>query len=107
MSVISCPHCNKRISDKVEQCPHCNIGMDMDADQIQRMATSERVKKMQKINVQSMIAVIVAMVGFYVMYFKSPEPGSPQLLISQSVLALGFLWYIVNRIRLFMIKNAK
>lgn len=77
----------------------------MDDEQRQRVAAKIGQQKIQQISTHNMIAVIIALAGFYVMYFQSPDPDSWQLKSSQVAIAIGFLWYIVNRIRHFMIKS--
>lgn len=98
--------CNTKMSDKAPSCPNCGASADMDAEERKRIASNLNNKKLQQISVQNMIAVVIAMTGFYVMHFQSPEPESLQLKLSQGALALGFLWYIVNRVRHFLIKSA-
>lgn len=78
----------------------------MDDDQRHRVATKIGQKKIQQISTHNMIAVIIALAGFYVMYFQSPDPQGWQFKVSQGAVAIGFIWYIVNRIRHFMIKSS-
>lgn len=106
MAIIACPQCNKKISDKYKECPHCSVGTDTDVESRDRMATNQRNRKISQISMQNMVAVIVFMAGFYIMYFKSPAEGSVQLLASQAAVGIGFIWYVVNRIRHFLIKSA-
>lgn len=107
MAVISCPQCSKSISDKVKQCPHCQVDMDMDIEERERMAAKLINKKIQQISTHNMFAVLLFMAGFYVMYFQDPAKDSVQLIGSQAAVAIGFVWYVVNRIRHFLIKNAQ
>lgn len=106
MAVISCPVCSKKISDKATECPHCDTVMDMDIEERERLARKQIAKKTQKLSTQSLFAMVFFLGGFWFMYFQAPEPDSPQMMISQGVVAIGFVWYIVNRIRLLLLKHA-
>ena len=106
MAIVTCPMCSSKMSDKAPSCPSCGATSDMDDEQRHRVASRISQKKLQQISTHNMIAVIIALAGFYVMYFQSPDPESWQLKCSQGAVAIGFLWYIVNRIRHFMIKSA-
>lgn len=105
MAVISCPQCSKKISDKVKQCPYCHTNMDMDGEARQSMERRRIAKKVQHISTQSMVAMVFFLGGFWVMYFQSPESDSPQMLVAQLSIAVGFVWYIINRIRLLILKR--
>lgn len=106
MAVISCPQCGKKISDKVKQCPHCEIGMDMDVEARQSMTRRHIIKKSQQLSNQSLVAMLFFLGGFWFMYFQTPAADSPQFMASQAAIALGFIWYIVNRIRLLLLKRS-
>jgi hypothetical protein len=106
MAIITCPLCSKKISDKALECPHCGASMDMDVEERERISSRLNSKKIQQISMQNMFAVVLFMAGFYIMYFQSPAEDSMQLKLSQAAVALGFLWYVVNRIRHFLIKTA-
>lgn len=98
--------CSSKMSDKAPSCPSCGATADMDEEQRHRVASKISQRKLAQISTHNMIAVIIAFAGFYVMYFQAPDPDSIQLKLSQGAVAIGFLWYIVNRIRHFMIKSA-
>ncbi|MFT4926670.1 MAG: Co/Zn/Cd efflux system component [Phenylobacterium sp.] len=107
MAVISCPQCNKKISDKANQCPHCDISTDMDADELQKVARQHVLTKSRKLSNQSMVAMLLFLGGFYVMYFRSPAIDSPQMMVAQGLIVVGFLWYIINRVRLLLLKKGR
>ena len=106
MAIITCPMCGSKMSDKAPSCPSCGASADMDEDQRHKVANRIAQQKLQQISTHNMIAVIVALAGFYVMYFQSPDPNGWQFKLSTGALIAGFLWYIVNRVRHFMIKSA-
>lgn len=105
MAIITCPHCNNKISDKAPQCPHCQIGVDTDETERERLLKIKKVHQIKTLSVQSMMALVLAMAGFAVMYFDTPEPDSIQMTLARVAFAAGFIWYVVNRIRHFILKN--
>jgi hypothetical protein len=105
MSVISCANCNKKISSKLKECPHCDVNLDADDDGQPSVVSSNTNQKIRQIANQNMIAIVLFMVGIYVMYNQSPAEGSLQLLLAQVAVAVAFIWYVVNRIRHFIIKG--
>jgi cation transport ATPase len=106
MSVITCAQCNKKISSKFKECPHCDASMDVDDDGQQSVASSNINQQLRQISNQNMIAIVLFMVGMYVMYYQTPGEDSLQLILSQVAVGIAFIWYIVNRIRHFIIKGA-
>lgn len=105
MAIITCPQCNNKISDKAKTCPHCGVDMDMDDEKRDLLASRKRAEKLKSLSTQSMLALVLALAGFYIMYFQTPEQDSTQMLLSQVAFGAGFLWYLVNRIRTFMLKH--
>ncbi|MFT5164542.1 MAG: hypothetical protein ACI9FJ_003144 [Alteromonadaceae bacterium] len=105
MAVISCPLCAKKISDKAQQCPHCEADLNMDSEARDKLARREVARKTQKISTQSLLAMMLLLAGFWFMYFQTPEADSVQMMLSQGTVAIGFCWYIVNRIRLILLKR--
>ena len=108
MAIIACPSCAKQISDKHQQCPHCEININnLDNEEKKRIASEVKLKKKQQIMNHSFIALIIFLSGFLVLYTRAPEQDSVELLISQSAIAIGFVWYLINRIRLLFVKKTK
>ena len=106
MALTDCPSCNKKISDKAQSCNHCGfaIGHASDAD-LQRKKDLIRFQKQHSIQNQSLLAMLLFIAGFAFMYWGIAEPGSVQYNASVGCSLLGFVWYIINRIRLLFIKR--
>jgi len=108
MAIIACPSCAKQISDKHQQCPHCQISTNnLDTEDKKRIASEIRFKKKQQIMNHSFVALIIFLSGFLVLFTRAPEQKSIELLVSQSAIAIGFMWYLINRIRLLFVKKTK
>ena len=65
MALIDCPSCNKKISDKAQSCQHCSFSLGTaDAEDIARKQSLNKYLKNQKIQTQSMIAMLLFVAGF-------------------------------------------
>lgn len=103
--LIDCPACKKKISDKAKVCQHCDFAVGaVDADSLLRQKKQAQYAKHQSLQMQSFVAVIVFLAGFALMYLE-PDVRSNQHSLGMLLCVIGFIWYIVNRVRLVMIKG--
>ena len=107
MALIDCPSCGKKISSKAKQCPHCHTDFTKtNADDAERKQSMSRFKKIQGIQNQSMIAMLMFVGGFAFMFLG--EPVSQDDLRYKAAITctvIGFVWYIVNRGRMIWLKR--
>lgn len=94
------------MSSKARNCPSCGAGADMDDDERERLVRNSNYKKLQQISLHNMVAVVIAMAAFYMMYFQFPDRETMQFKLSLGALVIGFTWYVINRVRHFLIKSA-
>ncbi|BBN81285.1 hypothetical protein PA25_12700 [Pseudoalteromonas sp. A25] len=108
MAIVQCPGCSKSISNKSTACPHCQLQLkEMTAEQIERLAIKQRINKQQKFMNHSFLALILFLGGFLYMYWRQPEPDSLQMMAAQGAIAIGCVWYLVNRVVLIYLKKKK
>lgn len=109
MAIISCPACNKTISDKAKTCSHCHHEFgDLSADDVRRKLSLQRYQKRQKIQNQSMLSILLFIVGCYFVFlgdFPAGEKGIMMYNASIAVTTIGFIWYAVNRVRIALVKR--
>lgn len=106
MALVDCPKCRKKISNKAKQCSHCGIDLgNFDAEQSQQLAQVSNIEKHQKIMNQSFVAMLLFCGGFLFTFWQNPEVGSTQQIIAISSTVVGFSWYIINRMRLIVLKR--
>ncbi|MFC6439855.1 hypothetical protein [Bowmanella sp. JS7-9] len=106
MALVDCPACSKKISDKARTCQHCGFAIgDADADDILRKAKYQKFKKKQSLMNQSMLAMLMFIAGFAVIFWGEPEMNSLQQYIGIGCCVIGFCWYILNRLRLILLKK--
>ncbi|AWL12151.1 hypothetical protein HMF8227_01678 [Saliniradius amylolyticus] len=107
MALMNCPSCSKKVSDKAEACQHCGFAIgSATSDDLHRKASLRRYKQQQSIQTQSMLAMLLFIGGFGFMYWGGATPEDMQYKASVGALVIGFIWYIVNRIRLIFVKKA-
>ncbi|MFC4699643.1 hypothetical protein ACFO4O_05670 [Glaciecola siphonariae] len=110
MAITNCPACSKPISDKAQVCPHCSLNMGgASPEDIQRKLSMERFQKLHRIQNQSMMAILIFIVGIYFVFmgdFPDTEKGVLMYNIAVGVAALGFIWYAVNRVRITLAKRS-
>ena len=106
MALINCPKCNKRISSKAAECNHCSVVIgSIDSEQLENMKRITVIEQSQKIMNQSMIAMLLFCGGFGFMFWGEPTPNSWQYSIATATSVIGFVWYIVNRVRIILLKR--
>ena len=107
MALTNCPSCNKKISDKSPVCPHCDFAIgSASKEDIQRKQGLNKYKKQQRIQNQSLVAMLLFIAGFGFMYWGGTQPGDTQHNVALGMCIIGFVWYIVNRVRLVFIKRS-
>ncbi len=106
MAIISCPVCNTRISNKATACPKCKT--DLSVATPEKLASQHReriLRQSQSLMNQSMLALLLFLAGFGILYWWQPESGSYNQYVSTVAIALGFCWYIVCRARIIWLKR--
>lgn len=107
MALTHCPSCNKKISDKAPACPHCQFAIgSASKDEVQRKVGLNKYKKKQSIQNQSLVAMLLFIAGFGFMYWGGTQPGDIQHNAALTACVVGFVWYVVNRVRLVFIKRS-
>lgn len=107
MALIDCPACNKKISDKSADCPHCGFSLDgASSEDLTRKRNLQKYLKAQKIQTQSLIAMLMFVTGFGFMYWGGALPGDLQYNLAVGTAVIGFVWYIINRIRIVLVKKS-
>jgi len=106
MAITACPSCKKPISDKAPSCSHCgfNIG-SATAEDLERKASLQHFKHMQKLQNQSLLAIFLFIAGFGFMYWGGTQPGDLQHNLALAGTIVGFVWYAVNRVRITLAKR--
>ena len=106
MALVDCPSCNKKTSDKAKTCPHCDFKIgDATSEDIERKKKLQRFTKLQSIQNQSLLAMLIFVAGFGFMYWGGTKPGDLQHNLAILCSVLGFVWYLVNRVRIVLIKR--
>lgn len=107
MALIDCPSCGKKISDKAQSCQHCDFAIGQaSVEDFARKNALKKYLQRQSIQNQSMLAMLLFVGGFGFMYWGDVTQEDIQFKLAFAVAASGFVWYIVNRVRLVFIKKS-
>lgn len=108
MAVINCPNCKKKISDKAKICEHCQIDLStLDADKIASLKRISTVAKSQQLMNHSFIAMLLFCGGFLFLYWQDAQPGTWEYVAAITSTILGFILYIITRVRLILSKRSQ
>jgi len=106
MAVINCPSCKKKISDKAKSCSHCNVVIaGVDPEQLQNIKQVNNIKLQQSLMTHSFIAMLLFCGGFLFLYWQDAQAGTWQYIAAMTCTFLGFILYIVTRVRLILVKR--
>lgn len=106
MALIDCPSCGKKISDKAKTCSHCGFAIgNASEEDILRKQQLQRFKQLQSLQNQSMAAMFMFVLGFGLWYWGGEQPTDLQQNIAVGCSVIGFIWYLINRARLVILKR--
>ncbi|WP_241238693.1 hypothetical protein [Colwellia sp. Arc7-635] len=98
--------CKKKISDKAKSCQHCQLDLTaLDADKIDSIKRVSAVAKSQQLMNHSFIAMLLFCGGFLFLYSQNAQPGTWQYVTAITSTILGFILYLVTRVRLLLTKR--
>ena len=108
MAVIDCPSCKKKISDKAKSCSHCGIAIaEVDQEKLALIKQTNAIKKQQNLMTHSFIAMLLFCGGFLFFYLRDVQSGTLEYGLAIGLTLIGFVLYIVTRIRLLLLKRSK
>lgn len=114
MSLINCPVCQKKISDKAVECPHCQFSFNQDQDDIERsriMKFRSYRDKMYRYKMLTFTAIAIAVIGLVPMlwsYAKALDYGFNVKFTNHWGMYLvyaGFAIYIIVRVLMYFSKR--
>lgn len=108
MAIIACPVCSNRVSNKAAFCPKCKTNLSgKSPEKLEAQHREQRLSKVQSLTNQSLLALLLFLGGFGVMYWWQPENGSANEYLAIVAVAGGFCWYVVCRAWLIWLKRKK
>jgi len=114
MSLITCPSCQKKISDKANECNYCSFSLVENHDEIERLKILNYRKyrnKMYRLKMLSFLSIAIAMAGAVPMlwdYAQAIDYGFDAQFLNHwgiYLLILGFCCYVI--LRVFMINTRR
>lgn len=106
MALTKCPSCSKLISDKAKVCSHCgfNFGTATKAD-VLRQQRIQKIQQSQSLTNQSLLAMLMFVVGFAYMYWGGVSPTETEYYIAITLSGIGLFWYVIIRVRMVIEKK--
>ena len=113
MSLISCPSCKKKISDKVQECPHCQFSFNQGEEDFERLRVlnyrtyRDKMYRFRMLTFVSMALAIAGLVPMLWSYAKAMDYGFNVKFTNHWGIYLvmaGFALYVLIRVLMF---NAK
>lgn len=106
MAVINCPNCKKKISSKATTCTHCDVDLSsVDEEKLENYKTVNRIKQTQNNMMVAFVAMLMFCGGFLFFYMYDAQIGTWEYVTSVTCSIVGFVLYIVTRLRLILIKR--
>lgn len=109
MALIDCGECHGKVSDKAASCPHCGSPVMQFAEVMDtgdRLTTTQQTSKQLK--EQVLLAYLVMLVGAGMLVLmplwlnaKGVTPTPYSYGTGVTILVLGVIWQIVNKIRIW------
>jgi hypothetical protein len=88
-------------------CPHCDTALaGLDEHERAKLANRRFVQRKQALLNQSFVALILFLGGFLYLYSREPAAESLEQMTTYGAIATGFVWYIINRIRIILLKKS-
>jgi len=119
MAIINCPSCHEQISDKAKVCSHCRYSKDQSnspeigtKDSVKGVSQSslkiQRIKTIQSLQSQTMLALLLSIAGFVFYYWDGIDDKLLQQWVGMGTIIIGMVWYFVNRVRMnFLTRKIK
>lgn len=110
MAIISCPSCNKKVSDKAAVCDACGFMLGAhDSDSLVRKASAKRSMRVNQLVSHQMLAILLFIAGIGGTFYDWQQVQGWQFMphVSMAVAILSFVWYLVTRARIYILKRQR
>ncbi|RUO36473.1 zinc ribbon domain-containing protein [Aliidiomarina sanyensis] len=110
MAIISCPECGKKVSDKAATCEHCGFLLGAhDSESLARKGRLQRSQKLSKLVSQQMLAILLFVAGIGASFYEWGTTGIGPWMpyIGGGVATFSFVWYLVTRGRIYVLKRQR
>jgi hypothetical protein len=106
MAIIDCPNCKKQVSDKAPECQYCHLDLkNLDQAKLKQLRRMNTIKQSQQMMTLSFVAMLLFCGGFLFLYWRDAAPGTFTHTVAVSAITLGFILYIITRVRMILLKR--
>jgi uncharacterized membrane protein YvbJ len=104
MALIACPECSQQISNMASACPHCGVGVASARETLAAgtpITTIQETSKRLKLHTIGAVTLLIVGVVLLVGTFQAMESDGEPSPWPGLMMFIGFVWYIVTRIRIW------
>jgi uncharacterized membrane protein YvbJ len=103
MALVSCPECNRKVSDRATACPQCGCPISQTSMQVGTEKPIElTAKRFKLISLFSVLAVIFGLLLVVLSTATTTsERGVPIAMVGSFLFIFGLISFIINRIRIW------
>jgi len=114
MSLVNCPSCNKKISDKAPACPHCDFSFNQNEENLARTkilkARAYRTKmyRYKMLGFATMALAVFGLVPMLWSYAQAIDYGFNVSITNhwgKYLMMAGFILYVFIRVLMFITKR--
>ncbi|WP_028115302.1 hypothetical protein [Ferrimonas senticii] len=107
MALIHCAACGKKISSRAGACPHCGFSISDDPEKQAQAARIRAIKTQQQLMNHSFVALLLFVAGFAIWWWGGAPQDNWRQPVGIGSMALGFVFYLVTRIRIVLNKRGR
>lgn len=101
MALIKCGECNHDVSDKAAACPKCGAPILGASESVAAGSNIQTIQvTSKKFKMQQILAVLLVIFGFLINAGIPNSKDDPSVL-APTFIAVGLVWYIVTRFRIW------
>lgn len=102
MALVACPKCQKRISSQAKQCMHCQADLSGNTESLMKISHIQQSNKLMN---QSLIFLTLFIGGAIAWFWGGEQAQGIQAYIAISCFVIGFIGYLIARVRIVLHKR--
>ncbi|RTR33420.1 zinc ribbon domain-containing protein [Shewanella atlantica] len=104
MALIECPSCKKRISNKAKECSSCGANLSGNTESLSLISNIKRSNQLMN---QSLLCMSLFIAGVVVWFWGGEPAEGIRSYIAGGLFVLGFVGYLITRVRIVLHKRKK
>lgn len=104
MALIECPSCKKRISNKAVTCNYCSADLTGNTESLSLISNIKRSNQLMN---HSLLCMSLFIAGVVIWFWGGEPAEGLRSLIAGGLFVLGFVGYLITRVRIVLHKRNK